>query len=207
MAVVKIFDKSKATVGELELSPEVFEVLVSPEILNLVVRQKRAAMRAGTHSTKTRSVISGSGKKPWRQKGTGRARAGSSRSPLWRHGAVVFGPQPRDYSFKVNKKVRKLAMKMALSSRLAEDKLLVVDDLTLPEIKTKQFVEVMSTLGLKKVLIVVDKEDNNLTLSARNIPGVKVLSQERLNVYDLLLHPQLVMDKGAAQSVQERLLA
>lgn len=207
MPVVKIFDKSKKEVGEIELAPEVFEVAVKPEVLNLVVRQKRAAERAGTHATKNRSVITGGGRKPWRQKGTGRARAGTTRSPLWRHGAVVFGPQPRSYDFKVNKKVRKLAMKMALSSRLAEENLMVVDDLTLSEIKTKKFTEVMAQLGLKKVLIVVDKEDNNLSLSARNIPGVKVLPQDRLNVYDLLLHPQLVLDKDAAASVQERLKA
>ncbi len=207
MAVVKIFDKGKVEVGEIDLSPEIFEVAVKPEILNLVVRQKRAAVRAGTHATKTRSLISGGGHKPWRQKGTGRARSGSNRSPIWRHGAVVFGPQPRDYGFKVNKKVRKLAMKMALSSRLAADSLMVVDDLSMPEIKTKQFSDVLSNLGLKKVLIVVGKEDNNLSLSARNIPGVKVLPQERLNVYDLLLHPQLVLDKEAVHSVQARLLA
>lgn len=207
MAVVKIFDKSNKEVGEMELSPEVFEIEVKAEILNQVVRQKRATMRAGTHATKNRALITGGGRKPWRQKGTGRARAGSSRSPIWRHGATIFGPQPRDYSFKLNKKVRKLAMKMALSSRLANENIKVVDDLAMPEIKTKKFNEVLQTLGLKKVLIVVDKEDNNLSLSARNIPGVKVLSQDRLNVYDLLLHPQLVFDKQAAHALQERLKA
>lgn len=207
MAVVKIFDKSKQEVGEMELAPEIFEVEVKPEILNLVVRQKRAIQRAGTHGTKNRALITGGGRKPWRQKGTGRARAGSTRSPIWRHGATIFGPQPRDYGFKINKKVRKLALKMALSSRFAEENLMVVDDLALPEIKTKKFNEVLQTLGLKKVLIVVENEDNNLSLSARNIPGVKVLSQDRLNVYDLLLHPQLVLDKQAAQAVQERLKA
>jgi len=207
MAVVKIYDTSKKEVGEIELSPDVFEVEVKPEILNQVVRQKRATMRAGTHATKNRAVIAGGGRKPWRQKGTGRARAGSTRSPIWRHGATIFGPQPRDYGFKLNKKVRRLALKMALSSRLANENLMVVDDLAMPEIKTKLFSQVLQTLGLKKVLIVVEKEDNNLSLSARNIPGVKVLSQDRLNVYDLLLHPQLVLDKQAAHSVQERLKA
>ncbi len=205
MALVKIKDKSNNAVGEIELAPEIFEVEVKPEILNLVVRQKRAAERAGTHSVKTRTTISGGGRKPWRQKGTGRARAGSTRSPIWRHGCVVFGPQPRDYSFKVNKKVRKLAMKMALSSRLAGENLTVINDLAMPEIKTKGFRQVLDTLGLKKVLIIVDNEDNNLSLSARNIPGVKVLSQQQLNVYDVLLHPQLVLDEKAALSVQERL--
>lgn len=207
MAVVKIFDKSRQEVGEMELAPEIFEIEVKPEILNQVVRQKRANQRAGTHATKNRAVIAGGGRKPWRQKGTGRARAGSTRSPIWRHGATIFGPQPRDYGFKLNKKVRKLALKMALSTRLKDENLMVVDDLAMSEIKTKKFSEIMQTLGLKKVLIVVEKEDNNLSLSARNIPGVKVLSQDRLNVYDLLLHPQLVLDKEAARAVQERLQA
>ncbi len=205
MAVVTIKDKNNTAVGEIELAPDVFEVEIKPEILNLVVRQKLAAERAGTHSTKNRANITGGGRKPWRQKGTGRARAGTSRSPLWRHGAITFGPQPRDYSFKVNKKVRKLAMKMALSSRLAEENLMVVNDLSMPEIKTKGFRQVLDNLGLKKVLIVVENADNNLSLSARNIPGVKVLSQDRLNVYDVLLHPQLVLDQKAAENVQERL--
>ena len=152
MAVVKVIDQSNTEVGELTLAPEVFEVEVKPEILHLVVRQYRAGLRAGTHGTKNRALITGGGRKPWRQKGTGRARAGTTRSPLWRHGATVFGPQPRDYSFKVNKKVRQLAMKMALSSRLSGEKLTVVDKLELPEIKTKLFKQIAETLGLKKSL-------------------------------------------------------
>lgn len=126
MAVVKVYDQNKQEAGEITLAPEVFEVEVRPEILHLVVRAQRAAFRAGTHATKTRAFVSGGGLKPWRQKGTGRARAGSIRSPLWRGGAIIFGPQPRDYEFKVNKKVRKLALRMALSSRLAGSNLLVV---------------------------------------------------------------------------------
>jgi large subunit ribosomal protein L4 len=205
MAVVKIFDQSKKEVGEMDLAPEVFEVPVKPEILHLVVRSGAAAKRAGTHSTKNRSLIRGGGAKPWRQKGTGRARAGSTRSPLWKGGAVTFGPMPRDYSFKVNKKVRRLAMRMALSSKVAAEEIMVLKDIEVPEIKTKAFAKIADGLGLKKALIVVSKEDNNLALSARNIPGIKVLRQEQLNVYDVLKYPQLVIVEDAAKAVEERL--
>lgn len=205
MAKLSIIDQNKKEVGNIELAPEVFEVEVRPEILQLVVRAQLAAKRAGTHATKNRAVITGGGRKPWRQKGTGRARAGSSRSPLWRGGATTFGPQPRSYEFKVNKKVRKLAMKMALSSRLSEDKLMVVKSIDLPEIKTKAMAQVKQDLGLGKALIVVKEADKNLALSARNIPGIKVVEADKLNVYDVLLHPELVMLEGAAVDVQERL--
>ncbi|MBG0777221.1 MAG: 50S ribosomal protein L4 [Desulfovibrionaceae bacterium] len=205
MATVKLYDQMKKEVGNIDLAPEVFEVEVRAEILNLVVRAQRAAQRQGTHATKNRALIEGGSSKPWRQKGTGRARAGSGRSPLWRGGATIFGPQPRSYAFKVNKKVRQLAMKMALSSRLATENLVVVDKFELPEIKTKLMTRVCDDLGLKKALIVVGKEDNNLSLSARNIPGVTVMTQERLNVYDVLRHQQLVLDEAAATTVQDRL--
>jgi large subunit ribosomal protein L4 len=205
MAVIKIYDQQKKEVGELELAPEVFEVEVKPEILNLVVRAQRAAKRAGTHGTKNRAKITGGGAKPWRQKGTGRARAGSSRSPLWRGGATIFGPQPRDYSFKVNKKVKRLAMRMALSSKVAAEEMLVVNGIDVPEIKTKTFAKVAEGLGIRKALIVLPKEDNNLALSARNIPGIKVLRQDELNVYDVLKYPQIVIYEDAAKAIQERL--
>ncbi|MGE4299761.1 MAG: 50S ribosomal protein L4 [Desulfovibrionaceae bacterium] len=205
MAQVKIFDQQKNEVGEMDLPADVFEVEVSAEILNLVVRARRAAQRAGTHATLNRAKMLGGGAKPWRQKGTGRARCGTNISPVWRGGAVVFGPQPRDYSFKVNKKVRKLAMKMALSSRLAEDNLMVVKGIDLPEIKTKHFVAIVEKLGLKKALIVTGNVDNNLALSARNIPGITVMTQDKLNVYDVLNHQQLVMFEDAANVVAERL--
>ncbi|WP_147822062.1 50S ribosomal protein L4 [Salidesulfovibrio onnuriiensis] len=205
MAKLSIVDQNKKEVGNIELAPEVFEVEVRPEILQLVVRAQLAAKRAGTHATKNRALITGGGRKPWRQKGTGRARAGSSRSPLWRGGATTFGPQPRSYEFKVNKKVRKLAMKMALSSRLSEDKLMVVKSIDLPEVKTKAMAKVKQDLGLGKALIVVKEADKNLALSARNIPGIKVVEADKLNVYDVLLHPELVMLEGAAVDVQERL--
>lgn len=205
MAVVKVYDQDKKESGEITLASDVFEVEVRPEILNLVVRAQRAAKRAGTHAVKTRSIISGGGAKPWRQKGTGRARSGSNRSPIWRGGAVVFGPQPRDYSFKVNKKVRKLALKMALSSRLAEENLLVVKGIELPEVKTKHMVKIAGALGLGKALLVTPEMDDKLILSARNIPGITVMTPEQLSVFEILKHSQLVLLEGAVEPVQERL--
>jgi len=205
MAVVKVYDQTKKEVGELTLAPEIFEVQVKPEILNLVVRAQRAKFRSGTHATKTKGLVSGGGAKPWRQKGTGRARAGSNRSPLWTGGGTTFGPQPRSYEFKVNKKVRKLALKMALSTRVHESNITVVDSIKLEAAKTKDFVQIAKALGLTKALIVLREDDNVLSLSARNIPGIKVLRQDMLNVYDVLRYPQLVLFQDAAKAVEERL--
>ena len=205
MAVIKIYDQQKQEAGQLTLAPEVFEVPVRPEILNLVVRSIRAAQRAGTHATLTRSMMKGGGAKPWRQKGTGRARAGSNLSPIWRGGAVTFGPQPRDYSFKVNKKVRALAMRMALSARCLADKILVVKSIELPEAKTKYFAAVAKTLGLGKALLVIPSKDEALVRSARNIQGITVATPEELNVYTILLHPQLVLLEGAVEPLAARL--
>lgn len=205
MPTISVYDQTKKEVGTLELAPEVFEVAIKPEILHLVVRHQETIRRAGTHATKNRAKIAGGGKKPWRQKGTGRARAGTSRSPLWRHGAIVFGPQPREYGFKVNKKIKQLAMKMALSSRFAEEKLMIIKGFELPEAKTKNFVEVKNALGAKKVLIVVGEEDNTLSLSARNVPGVTVLTKDTFGVRDILVHSELILTEDAAKAVQERL--
>ena len=205
MANVKLYDQTKQEIGAVDLSPEVFEVEVQPELLHLVVRAQLAAKRAGTHSVKTRSTVRGGGRKPWRQKGTGRARAGSTRSPLWRGGAVVHGPEPRDYTFKVNRKVRQLALRMALSAKLVDDSLVLVEALSVPEIKTRLMAKVAADFGLKKALIVLPQTDNNLELSARNLPGIKVVREDMLNVYDVLRHDQLVMLKDAALMVQERL--
>jgi large subunit ribosomal protein L4 len=205
VASVNVLDQANKQVDSIDLAPEVFEVPVRPEVLHLVVRSHLAAKRQGTHATKSRGMKRGGGRKPWRQKGTGRARAGSTRSPLWRGGGTIFGPQPRSYDIKVNKKVKRLALRMALSSRLAEDNLTVVDAIDLPEIKTKGFAKVAQDLGLKKALIVFKDADNNLVLSARNIPGVKTLPADQLNVYDVLRYPQLVMLKSAVEDVQERL--
>ena len=205
MAQVTVFDQEKKEAGNITLSPEVFEVPVRAEILNLVVRAMRASWRAGTHATLNRAKMKGGGAKPWRQKGTGRARAGSNISPIWTGGAVTFGPQPRDYGFKVNKKVRRLALKMALSSRLAGDRLMVVKDISLPEAKTKHFAKVKSALGLEKVLLVAPSDAEALILSARNIPGLTVLAPEQLNVYDILKHRQLVLLESVVDPVTARL--
>ena len=204
MAVVKVYDQDKKETGEVTLAADVFEVEVRPEILNLVVRAQLAAKRAGTHATKTRAFVSGGGAKPWKQKGTGRARSGSNRSPIWRGGAVTFGPAPRDYSFKVNSKVRALALKMALSSRLAGESLLVLKGIELPEAKTKHFAKVAGALGLQKALIVTPEADNTLTLSSRNIPGITLTTPAGLSVYEILKHKQLVLLEGAVESVQAR---
>lgn len=205
MAVVKIYDQNKGEAGEITLAPEVFEVEVRPEILNLVVRAQRAAKRAGTHSTKTYGEVSGGGIKPWRQKGTGRARAGTSRSNIWRGGAIVFGPKPRDYSFKVNKKVRALALRMALSSRLADESLMVVNAFDLPEVKTKHFVKIADALGLKKALLIMPEINDTVALSARNIPGITIMTPAQLSVYEILKHPQLILLEGAVAPVEARL--
>jgi large subunit ribosomal protein L4 len=205
MANAKVYDQNRKEVGEISLADDIFQVEVKPEVLHLAVRSHLAKLRSGTVGVKTRGLVSGGGKKPWRQKGTGRARAGSSRSPLWRSGAIVHGPVARDYSFKINKQVRKLALKMALSSRFTSENLLVVDKLQFDEIKTKKFVTCKDTLGLKKALIVVAEKDTNLALSARNVPGFLVLDQQSINVYEILKYPQVVLDKGAVEALQERL--
>ena len=204
MATVKVFDQNKQESGEVTLASDVFEIEVRPEILNLVARAQMAAKRAGTHNAKTRAFVSGGGVKPWKQKGTGRARAGSNRSPIWRGGAVIFGPSPRDYSFKVNSKVRALALKMALSSRLAAETLMVVKGIELPEAKTKHFAKVADTLGLNKALIVAPEESVELTRSVRNIPGLTLTTVDRLSVLEILKHKQLVLLEGAVESVQAR---
>lgn len=205
MAVLKVYDQSKKEAGEITLAPEVFEVPVRPEILHLVVRAQRAAKRAGTHSTLTRSMMKGGGAKPWRQKGTGRARSGSNISPVWRGGAVTFGPQPRDYSFKVNKKVRRLALRMALSARLFDQKLMVLKGLELADAKTKLFAGVAATLGLKKALVILPEADEKLMRASRNIKGITLCTPEGLNVYDIINHPQLIILEGAVEGVTKRL--
>lgn len=209
MAVVKVYDQNKKEAGEITLAPEVFEVEVRPEILNLVVRAYRAAKRAGTHAVKTRAFVSGGGRKPFKQKGTGNARQGSSRSPIMRGGAIVFGPQPRDYSFKVNKKVRSLALRMALSSRLEDNDLMVVKGIELGEAKTKHFAKVAGALGLSKALVVASPVDGAvdaaLARSARNIPGITLVTPDAVNVYEVLNHKQIVVLEGALPHLEERL--
>lgn len=207
MATIKVYDQEKQEVGSVELAPEVFEIEARPEILNLVVRAQRAAQRAGTHKAKTRAFVSGGGVKPWKQKGTGRARAGSNRSPIWRGGAIIFGPLPRDYSFKVNSKVRSLAMRMALSSRVAGNNLLVVKGINLPDGKTKNFAKVAKTLGLTQALVVAPEMTENLDRSSRNLPNVTLTTPDCLSVYEILKNKQLVLLQDAIAPVEARFVA
>ncbi len=205
MPVVQVIDKQSHPVGELTLPEEIFSVDVRPEILHQVVKAQLAAKRAGTVGVKNRSKIRGGGRKPWRQKGTGRARAGTVRSPLWTGGAVTHGPMMRDYSVKVNKKVKRLALRMALSAKVSEQSLLIVDDMSMPSSKTKDFVQVQNALNLEKGLIVVSKKDNNLSLGSRNVPHVKVIEHNQLGVYDILNTNTLVLTPQVVEHLEERL--
>ena len=205
MSLVKVYSTGKKKVSEMELDDRVFNAEVKDHLLHDVVRMQLAKRRAGTASTKIRSEVRGGGRKPYRQKGTGRSRAGSIRSPLWRGGGVIFGPAPRDFGFRVPKKARKQALRMALSARVAEGKVLVLNQFQLKEIKTKSFVEVLRRFGMEKALIVIGEENFNLERSARNVPGVKVLRVEGLNVYDILNHESLILVKDAVEKIQERL--
>lgn len=207
MSTVNIVNTKNESVGEIELNDEVFNREVKEYILHEVVRMQRAARRSGNACTKTRVEVSGGGRKPWRQKGTGRARAGTRTSPIWRGGGVTFGPKPRDYSFKVNRKVKKQAVAMALSARLQEGNLIVLDDFTLEAIKTKDFVGVMNVLDVDNGLIVTNDASENLTKSSRNVNGYKVLSSEGLNVYDILLHKKVILVQPVIDSLEKRLMA
>ena len=205
MPQVPIFDQKHEEVGTVDLTDDLFNVDVRPEILHMVVRAHLAAQRSGTVGVKTRGLVRGGGKKPWRQKGTGRARAGTIRSPLWRGGAVVHGPVSRDYSFKVNKKIRKQAMKMALTSRFRDEALMVVDDLRVDAPKTKLFAEIQNSLGLKNALIVLPEQYKDLELSARNLKGVCLATADSINVYEIISRPQLVLHKDVLGILKERL--
>lgn len=207
MSTVDIVNTKNEKVGEIELSEKVFDLDVKQHLLHDVVRQQRAAKRAGNACTKTRVEVRGGGAKPWRQKGTGRARAGTNNSPLWRGGGVTFGPKPRDYSFKLNRKVRKQALAMAVSARLQEGNLVVVDQFVMDAIKTKDFVAVMKDFDFENCLVVTDGSNENVNKSARNVNGFKVLSTEGLNVYDILLHKKLMLVKPAVASLEKRLMA
>lgn len=204
MAVVKVYDQDKTEQGELTLTPEVFEVAVRPEILHLVVRAQLAAKRAGTHSTKTRAMVSGGGVKPWRQKGTGRARQGSIRAPQWYHGGIVFAPKPRDYSYTLNKKVKRLALKSVLSAKASEENVVVIDEIKMDSIKTKTFKTFLNAVGADCKALVVTAENNEVVVkSAANIPGVQVAFANVINVYDILNAKKLVVDKAALAKIEE----
>ncbi len=202
MANVSVYNIEGNQIGEMELSDAVFGVEVNEHLLHMAVVNHLAAKRQGTQSAKTRSEVSGGGKKPWRQKGTGHARQGSTRAPQWTGGGVVFAPTPRDYSFKMNKKEKRAALKSALSSKVAENKIIVLDAFNMEEVKTKKFKAVMDALKVSKALVVVDN-NNNVVLSARNIPEVKTASTSTINVYDILKYDTLVVTQDAVATIQE----
>jgi large subunit ribosomal protein L4 len=206
MAVADVYNMEGEKVSEVDLNDDIFNVAVKPHVLHEVVVMQLACRRAGTSSTKGRSEVRGGGQKPYRQKGTGRARAGSRRSPLWRGGGVVFGPTPRDFGYRVPKKVRRSALKMALSSKLQEKALTVVDRLHLEVAKTKRFAQILAALNTEEVLIVTAGKDENVELSARNLPYAKVLRSEGLNVYDVLKYKNIILVEPAIGKIQERLL-
>jgi large subunit ribosomal protein L4 len=207
MPVIDVQNIEGKQISQVELADDVFAIPVKPNVLHEVVTMQLSNRRSGTAAVKHRSDVRGSGRKLFRQKGTGRARRGDIKSPLLRGGGVVFGPDKRNYSYKVPKKVRKLALKMALSSKLLENELMVLDQFELDEIKTKKFADVLKILKLKNALIVTEKPNDNLELSARNVPNVKVLRSEGLNVYDILKYRMLVVLEPAVKNIEGRLLA
>ncbi len=206
MAVCDVVNSSAEKVGEVELNEALFNVEVKTSILHEVVCMQRANRRSGNACTKSRGQVRGGGAKPWRQKGTGRARAGSRTSPIWRGGGVTFGPKTRNYSYQLPKKVRRLALKMAISARNAEGNMVVVDDLNLAEIKTKAFVQVMKNFQFDDCLIVTAGDDAVVAKSARNAVGYKVLPVAGVNVYDILKHSKLMLVQGSIAQLEERLM-
>lgn len=205
MAVCDVVNIHADKVGEVDLKDSVFNVEVNVGILHEVVCMQRANRRSGNACTKTRGEVSGGGAKPWRQKGTGRARAGSRTSPVWRGGGTVFGPQPRNYSYTMPKKVKRLALKMALSARNKEGNLVVVDAFELSQVKSKEFVGVMNKFDFDNCLIVTNGNNDNLVLSARNVVGYKVLPVAGLNVYDILKYSKLMLVQSSLDQIEERL--
>ena len=203
MAKVSVYNMEGKEVETMELDDAVFGVEVNEHLVHMAVVQQLANNRQGTQKAKTRSEVRGGGRKPWRQKGTGHARQGSTRAPQWTGGGVVFAPTPRDYSFKLNKKEKRAALKSALSSRVAENKFVVVDELKFDAIKTKDFAKVMSNIGVEKALVVINDNDTNVVMSAKNIPTVKTASTSTINVYDILKYNTVVVTKDAVNTIQE----
>ncbi|MBR4582137.1 MAG: 50S ribosomal protein L4 [Lachnospiraceae bacterium] len=203
MAQVSVYNMEGKEVGTLDLNDAVFGVEVNEHLVHMAVVQHLANMRQGTQKAKTRAEVSGGGRKPWRQKGTGHARQGSTRSPQWTHGGVVFAPTPRDYSFKLNKKEKRLALKSALTSKVADGKLLVLDELKFDEIKTKKFAEVLTNLKATKAYVVINENDKNVVLSARNIPDAKTAVCTNINVYDIMNANTVVLTKDAVSKIEE----
>ena len=203
MANVAVYNMEGKEVGSLELNDAVFGVEVNEHLVHMAVLQQLANNRQGTQKAKTRSEVRGGGRKPWRQKGTGHARQGSTRSPQWTGGGVVFAPKPRDYSVKMNKKEKQLAMKSALSAKLAEDKLVVVDKIELEEVKTSVFAKILANLKAPKSLVVTKDKNDKVVLSANNIPTVKTTATNSLSVYDILKYDKLVLTKDAVAAIEE----
>ena len=203
MANVAVYNIEGKEVGTLELNDAVFGVEVNEHLVHMAVVSQLANNRQGTQKAKTRSEVSGGGRKPWRQKGTGHARQGSTRAPQWTGGGMVFAPVPRDYSFKMNRKEKRAALKSALTSRVEENKLIVVDELKFDEIKTKKFVEVLKNLSVDKALVVLEDKNRNVELSARNIADVKTAKVNTINVYDILKYNTLIVTKEAVAAIEE----
>jgi large subunit ribosomal protein L4 len=207
MAVADVFDIEKKKVAQVELNDAIFGAEVNEAVVYDVVKMQMAARRSGTSSTKTRSDVRGGGKKPWRQKGTGRARAGTTRSPIWRGGGIVFGPHPRDYAFSVSKKVRKKALISVLSMKLKEDKMVIMKDFPMEKISTKAFKNVVDLFGFKKVLFVLDIKNEVLLKSSQNIRNIKMVRSEGINVYDVLNCEHLVLLEPSVKKIEGALLA
>jgi large subunit ribosomal protein L4 len=203
MANVSVYNMEGKIVGSMELNDDIFGVEINEHLVHLAVVQQLANKRQGTQSAKTRAEVSGGGRKPWRQKGTGHARQGSTRSPQWKGGGVVFAPKPRDYSFKLNRKEKRLALKSALTSRVAAQKIYVLDELNLSEVKTKKMAAVLDSLNVNKALVVLGEKNDNVTLSARNIPSVRTALPNTINVYDILKYDTVVLTKDAVAKIEE----
>ena len=203
MANVKVYDMTGKETGSMELDDNIFGVRVNEHLVHMSVVQHLANKRQGTQKARTRGEVSGGGKKPWRQKGTGHARQGSTRSPQWKGGGVVFAPVPRDYSFKLNRKEKRAALKSALTSRVQEDKFLVLDELKLDEIKTKKFGEILNNLKVSKAIVVLADDDKNVVLSARNIPDVITASVSTINTYDIMKYNTVIATKDAVEKIEE----
>ena len=203
MASVSVYNMEGKEVGTMELSDAVFGVKINEHLVHMAVVQHLANMRQGTKKAKTRSEVSGGGRKPWRQKGTGHARQGSTRAPQWKGGGVVFAPVPRDYSFKMNKKEKRAALKSALTSKVQDSRLIVVDELKFDEIKTRNFVAVMNNLQVQKGLVVIAENDANVVMSARNMAGVDTILANSVNVYDVMKAKTVVLTKDAVAKIEE----
>ena len=203
MATVSVYNMDGKETGKLELNDAVFGVEVNEHLVHMAVVQQLANNRQGTQKAKTRSEVSGGGRKPWRQKGTGHARQGSTRAPQWTGGGIVFAPVPRDYSFKLNKKEKRAALKSALTSRVQADKLIVVDELKLDEIKTKKFAEVMNNLKVSRGLVVLADNDKNVVASAKNMASVNTTLVDQINVYDVMKGGTIVLTKDAVKKIEE----